>query len=360
MSDPNDTARTAPALPLDSYVILHTHLGPSYPTTHIATNGPFALSDDMRIETLDTDFAKKVIRACEPPHHHITTDVRDIHLYAFVRKIPKTLPPPGTAMPSHYHLRPLLTAVALSRLVRPTSTGDRYVAQVFPYSDDPAIQAIQMSDVCPDVYTGDAKQDWLSPEDGDELRELMMWISEEHQMLERVQRAFWHHDTAMRTYYLDSRWTFIAAGLEALLTVEETNVRFQFKSRASRLAAEVGVDLSPDEALDAYTVRSKLGHGQEFLFGIHRTIPADKHRPLYDKLETTLRLAVKRCLLDSSFAKYFASAENVNDRWPCCSRCAAELSQSDPKRISIKNGKRLCEPCYTKEAKARAATSRTH
>lgn len=354
MSYPVDTTRTAPALPLDCYVILHTRLGPSYPAIHIATNGPFALSDDIRIEALDRDFAKKVIRACEPPHHRITSDVRDTHLYAFVRKIPKMLPPPGTVMPSHYHLMPLLTAVALSRLVRPTTTGGRHIAQVFPYGEDPSIQAIQMSGVCPDVYIGDTKQDWLSPEDGDELRRLMPWVSEERKMHERVHRAFWHHDNAMHTFYLESRWTFVAAGLEALLAVEETAARFQFKSRASRLAAEVGVDLSADEALDAYTVRSKLGHGQEFLFGIHKTIPADKHRPLYDKLETTLRLAVKRCLLDSSFAEYFAAPETVNDRWPCCSRCAAELSQRDPKRISIKNGKRLCEPCFTKEAKARA------
>jgi hypothetical protein len=353
MKDSNSAVRE---LPLDSYVILHTSLAASFdPRIHIASNGPFVLSDDMKIETLDSEFAKKVISACEPPHHRIDKDIRDIHLYAFVRKKPKTLPAPGTVMPSFCHLTPLLTAVALSRLVRPTSTGARYIAEVFPYGDDPAIQAIQMSGISPDVFIGDRKDDWLTLADGDELLQLMPWASEERKMHPRVHRAFWHHDTAMNTYYLDLRWTFVTAGLEALLTVEETQVRFQFKSRASRLAAELGVNLSPDDAHDAFTVRSKLGHAQEFLFGIHKKIPASKHIPLYDKLETTLRLAVKRCLLDSSFADVFASADTVNDRWPCCSKCSTEISATDTKRISTKNGKRLCEPCFLKEEKARAA-----
>lgn len=349
----NVSNSAASELPLDSYVILHTSLAaPIDPRIHIASNGPFVLCDDMRIETLDTEFAKKVIRACEPPHHRIDKDVWDMHIYAFVRKKPKTLPPAGIVMPSYYHLAPLLTAVALSRLVRPTSTGARYVAEVFPYGDDPAIQAIQTSGVSPDVFIGAREEDWLTPADGDELLRLMPWTSEDQKMHPRVHRAFWHHDIAMHTYYLDSRWTFVTAGLEALLRVEEARVRFQFKSRASRLAAELGVDLSPDDAHDAFTVRSKLGHAQEFLYGIHNRIPASKHIPLYDKLETTLRLAVKKCLLDSSFADIFVSPETVNDRWPCCSKCATEILVSAPKKVSNKNGKRLCGPCFLKQDKA--------
>ena len=54
----------------------------------------------------------------------------------------------------HYHLPALFTVIALSRLIRPTSTGDRYVARVFPYGDDPAIQAVQAKGVCADVFSG--------------------------------------------------------------------------------------------------------------------------------------------------------------------------------------------------------------
>jgi hypothetical protein len=339
-------------VPHDCYVILHTRLEITFPTSHIATNGRFQLSDDMWIESLDSEFAKRVIGACEPPHHLIEKSVHDTHLYAFVRKLPKTLPPPGTVMPAqHYHLPPLFTVIALSRLIRPTSTGDRYVAQVFPWGDDPAIQAVQVKGVCADVFLGDNSADWLTPEDGEELRQLMPWVSEDRKMHDRIHRAFWHHENAMRTYYLDTRWTLVVAGLEALLNVEDNNVRFQFKSRAARLATELGVNLTPDEAHDAFTIRSKLSHGQSFLFGVGTVLAPDKHRPLYDKLETLLRRAVKRCLIDARFADHFADATGVNTQWPCCARCAAEIGANETIRIRPKDGRRICEACFLKAAK---------
>jgi hypothetical protein len=341
-------------LPHDCYVILHTRLAIPFPTSHIATNGRFQLSEDIWIESLDTEFATRVIRACEPPHHRIDKSVHDTHLYAFVRQIPKTLPPPGTVMPAqHCHLPPLFTVIALSRLIRPTSTGDRYIAQVLPWGDDPAIQAVQVKGVCADVFLGDSSADWLTPDDGDELRQLMPWISEDRKMYDRIHRAFWHHENAMRTYYLDTRWTLVVAGLEALVNVEENNVRFQFKSRVSRLAAALGVDLTPDEAHDAFTIRSKLSHGQSFLFGVGTVLAPDKHRPLYDKLETLLRRAVKRCLTDATFAGHFTDATTVNAKWPCCARCAAEIGPTEPVRIRSEDGKRMCATCFVKVGRKR-------
>jgi len=339
-------------LPLDCYVILHTRLEHPFPISHIATSGRFQLSDEIWIETFDAEFAKRVMGACEPPNHLMANIMSDAHLYAFVRKIPETLPPPDTVMPAqHYHLPALFTVIALSRLIRPTSTGDRYVARVFPYGDDPAIQAVQVKGVCADVFLGDSSADWLTTEDGEELRQLMPWVSEDRKMHDRIHRAFWHHENAMRTYYLDTRWTLVMAGLEALLNVEDSNVRFQFKSRASRLATELGLNLTPDEAHDAFTVRSKLSHGQSFLFGVGAILAPDKHRPLYDKLETLLRRAVKRCLTDARFADHFLDAAAVNTQWSCCARCAAEIGANETIRIRPKNGRRICEACFSKAAK---------
>ena len=165
-------------------------------------------------------------------------------------------------------------------------------------------------------------------------------------MHDRIHRAFWHHENAMRTYYLDARWTLVVAGLEALLNVEDSNVRFQVKSRASRLATELAWNLTPDEAHDAFTVRSKLSHGQSFLFGVGTVLAPDKHRPLYDKLETLLRRAVKRCLIDARFADHFADAAAVNTQWPCCARCAAEIGANETIRIRPKDGKIICKTCF--------------
>jgi hypothetical protein len=69
---------------------------------------------------------------------------------------------------------PLFTIMALSRLMRPTTIGNRYCAKVYPTPEtDPAIQALTISGPSPDVTIADISQDWLSPNDGLELRRLM-------------------------------------------------------------------------------------------------------------------------------------------------------------------------------------------
>jgi hypothetical protein len=119
----------------------------------------------------------------------------------------------------------------------------------------------------------------------------------------------------MRTYFLDTRWNLVVSGLEALITVEERNVRKQFVSRGRKLAMEFGVDLSETELHSAYTVRSGLAHAQSFLFELHTVLPPNEHRPLYDKLETLLRMTVKRCLLDEAFGNDFSDGATVKARW---------------------------------------------
>jgi len=75
------------------YVILHIRPGPPYPDPNtapqIAADGRFELSDDIWIERLDTEFAKRIQRACEPANYNTYNDVHDRHLYAFVREIPE-------------------------------------------------------------------------------------------------------------------------------------------------------------------------------------------------------------------------------------------------------------------------------
>jgi hypothetical protein len=124
------------------YVILHIRPGPPYPeptkSFQIATDSRFELSSDMWIEKLDTELAKRIQRACEPANYNIYSDVWDRHLYAFVRKIP------AQESARYQGLEDLYTIIALSRLIHPTSTGERYCAKIFSQPEtDPPIQAIQ-------------------------------------------------------------------------------------------------------------------------------------------------------------------------------------------------------------------------
>src|SRR5208282_2503771 len=190
--------------------------------------------------------------------------------------------------------------MALSRLIRPTTTGNRYCAKIYPqFATDPPIQALLISGANPDVTISDGSQDWLSPEDGLELRQLMPWVSPNKQMPKRVHRALWNHEDAMRTYFLDFRFPIVVAGLEALTTVEKgRGITKRFVRRVGQLATEFGVNLSKREIEQAYDLRSEVAHGRSFLYDLHGVLPQSDHRSLYDKLESLLRTVVKNCVLD--------------------------------------------------------------
>jgi len=304
------------------YVILHIRPGPPYPdpviAPQIAADSTFELSDDIWVERLDTEFAKRIQQACEPANYNIHNHVWDRHLYAFLREVPEREANRVPGMVSADEgIIPLLNTIALSRLVWPTSTGDRYCALILPHLGvDPPIQALTLRGVCPDVFPGDVSRDWLSPDNGDELRRLMPWAYKPTWVPKRLNRAFWNHEQAMRTYYLDMRWNLIVSAFEALINVDRKDSKAQFLRRVGKLATEFGVALSEAELGDAYALRSKLAHAQGFLFDLHSVLPTDKHRPLYDKLESLLRSALKKCFLDEAFARNFADDAAVRANWP--------------------------------------------
>ncbi len=302
------------SLPRGCYVILHIRPGPPYPdpatSPQIAADARFELSDDVWVEKLDREFAICIQRACEPANHNMQSDVSDRHRYAFIRKTPENEATRDEGVVG------LFTVIALSRLVRPTSTGDRYCAKILPHGGtDPPIQALQIAGVCPDIFLGDNSRDWLSPDDGLELLKLMPWVSMDKKIHGRVHRAFWNHEHAMRTYYLDTRWNLVVSGLEALIIVGKRHVRKQFVCRVRKLAVEFGLDLSEVELNKAYTLRSELAHAQSFLFGLHAVLPPNEHRPLYDKLESLLRATLRKCFLDEAFGRHFADDAAVKTKW---------------------------------------------
>lgn len=207
---------------------------------------------------------------------------------------------------------------ALSRLIHPTSVGSRYCALVHHFGlNDSAIQAIQFTGVSPDVFLDqDNRRDWLSVEDGESLRKLMRWVPSGRTMFDRVHRAYWYHEYAMRSYHLDARWPLVVSGFEALVNTRSQGVKRQFCFRVGRLAAEFNVPLTERELGRAYDLRSKLVHAENFLFGLDSILPRGQHNALYGKLESLLRLTIKKCLLDDNFAAHFRDRAAVEARWP--------------------------------------------
>ncbi len=136
------------------YVVLHIGTGPSRTEEQRAAsplivrdeNNSFTLGGEISIRRLDEQLARNIQRACDPPHHGINNEVHDRHLYAFVR------PVPTSERSSYEGLTDLGGVIALSRLINPTSRGDRYCAQVMRFGDvDSPIYAVRYRGVSPDV-----------------------------------------------------------------------------------------------------------------------------------------------------------------------------------------------------------------
>jgi hypothetical protein len=151
------------AIPRGCYVMLHIASGPVfYEESCIAPlvvepNDHFFLTDDIWIERLDEELAKNIQAACEPAHYKINSDVRDRHLYAFLRYVP------GIEKTGYEGMNELHTVAVLSRLIHPTSIGGRYCARIFRFGQENSpIAAIQYRGVGLDVLLNKGQRDWLS------------------------------------------------------------------------------------------------------------------------------------------------------------------------------------------------------
>jgi len=306
---------TAIPLPPGCYVALHIGSGPGRGVgPEIVVDDArkkFQLSDEIWIERLDSPLATQIQKACEPPHFNVSTVEHDRHLYGFLRYVPQNESRRFEGMNA------VLGAIALSRLIHPTSTGDRYCANIFQFGlENSVIQAIQYRGTSPDISLSGKQRDWLSIDDGETLRKLMPWLAKDKMMHKRVHRAYWNHEYAMRSYYLDARWIFVVSAFEGLLTVGDKDMSRQFRERVAQLAAEFKVSLSEDDLRKAYKLRSKLVHAEKFLVGLDYVSPEVERDDLYEQLESLLRITVRRCLLDETFGDFFSSDIAIEARWP--------------------------------------------
>jgi hypothetical protein len=260
---------------------------------------------------LDADLAKTLMDTCEPKIHGTPTPVRQYaQMYAY-----------GCDLPAEAEIHRwdddhrLSRLVAMSRLIHPTTVGFRYAARVRQNDDALAVIPAQLHGISPDVYLSPSHtRDWLTVEEA----KLQAEVDAQAEPLtqpsfpKRVSRALWYFDYAQRTYYADLRWTMIATALEALIHTGVQGSTRHFKYRVPALAANVGArPMTTSESDAAYDFRSRLSHGDAFLYDMPQ---ADIN--LYDKLETTLRLALLKAFREPAFAAIFLDDSQIDARWP--------------------------------------------
>jgi hypothetical protein len=259
---------------------------------------------------LDADFAKTLMDTCEPKVLGVPAAVRQYaQMYAYGRDLP-----PEAEIHRWDDDHRLSRLVAMSRLIHPTTVGFRYAARVRQNDDALAVTPAQLHGISPDVYLSPSHtRDWLTVEEAKLLAEVDAQAEPltKPSFPERVSRALWYFDYAQGTYYADLRWTMIATALEALIHTGTQGSTRQFKHRVPALAADVGAPpMTISEAHAAYDFRSRLSHGDAFLYGMPQ---ADIN--LYDKLEDTLRLAILKAFREPDFAKIFLDDATIAARW---------------------------------------------
>jgi hypothetical protein len=270
------------------------------------------LSQEIWVGRLELDVAKAIMDTCEPKTVGVIGPYRQYaHLYAFVRE----LPVPADIY--HWdHDNELTAAIGLSRLIHPTTIGFDYAARI-------GYEPGGVKEICPAQRVGISKEaflssnqtrDWLTETDGKALSKIVPGLRKE--LPRRVHNGLWHHEYAQRTFYVDHRWTLVCTGLEAMVHTDRKRNTAQFTLRVPRLAAEVGVTISEQDAIEAYDLRSRLAHGVSFIATGSESGPSPSQIDLYDRLENTLRKAVLRGMKDENFANVLRDDAKVRGRWP--------------------------------------------
>lgn len=280
---------------------------PSLRTAEPPPKQQFRLADDLWVGELDNKIAECVLDSCEPCGKWVKKPVRpDNQLYSFVRE----RAPDNPLYTWDRDLR-LQTCIALSRLVHPTPVSFEYAARI-TYNSDNSIREIipgPVRGLGSEAYVANEdRRTWLIASDLEELKKLLDKMGTA-QLPPRVNRALWHHEFAARIQEISVRWTLICTALEALVHTDRQGSTKQFTKRVSKLAGELQVQFSEDEALEAYDFRSRIVHGQ----GLASL--SNKHRDLYERMEEVLRRTLNRAIGEQDFAKTFDSDLEIRNRW---------------------------------------------
>ena len=298
-ADTSSTAGRNPAIPISPL----RSVGPS------PIENQICLYNDIHIGKCSEELWTQVFAACRPAGFSHSPCPQFGQRYAFWNRNPAE--PSGYDWDSDHSLQ---TAVALSRLVHPTSIGLEYSARVKLHSTGQVKEIIPgpVNGPLAQAYVADtATHNWLTEADAKALRQLLgSFYAVSADLPPRLRRALWNHEYAAVLSWMEVRWTVVATALEALIHTDRERSTKQFVNRVTALATRVGVDFSHRDAEQAYDYRSSLAHGD----GIGDS--DDAVIDLYCRMEAVLRASIRAALEDITFRDIFRDKEQIRGQFP--------------------------------------------
>jgi len=299
--------RDVVAFPDGSFACADDELRNSFPPIRARIR----IFDDVYAEKANREIWQRTYKACTLiGHSDAVPQFRQ--LYTFVRELRADLGAGHKIIWDHDER--LQICLALSRLVHPTNISCEYSARF--YIDEGRTDR---------VIPGPAKEfgsrawisnehgrNWLSIDEAGELARIVdAYYQSESRLPRRTKQAFWYLEYAFRTEFLDVRWPLICIGLESLVHTDRSSSTRQFSRRVSQLANELDIcDFPSEKAKEVYETRCALAHGQLF-----RDL-SPYNLDLYDLAESTLRLVLKKVILDPDYAQRFVSEESIREAYP--------------------------------------------
>jgi hypothetical protein len=277
------------------------------------------------VERLDGNENKLVMAACDPRGHFFIPSytfgirqayVRDVDL-AHYKEDPYSWDHDGT----------ISVAYKLSRLVRDNAVCTEYAARVVDYADGQK-QVIPgpASGEWATAYRAGSERDWLDTRDVVGLRDVVdAYWANPGMIVGRLDRAVRYCEGSVHRQFAEDAVQDAVTGLEALLKTQRHQATQQFVHRVPQLAREVGIGgVTKRFCEQMYRWRSQAAHGARISMFSGRAganmsnATAERRRTLKRAalIQTVLRAAVRRAILDPGFRRTFHRAGVIRARWP--------------------------------------------
>ena len=219
-------------------------------------------------------------------------------------------------------------AYKLSRLVRDNNVSTEYAARVVDYGEDrQQVFPGPVGSESATAYRAGVAHDWLDRRDATSLRRLCdaYWGIGPERITGRLHHSLVHCEASAHCAYAEDAVREVVTGLEALLKTGRYAATAQFVQRVPVLAQELGFKgVTRRLCEQVYRWRSQVSHGARtsmFSSRAEAETPAAsvQQRRTLDKallIQTVLRTALARALLDPSFRRLFRRRGTIRARWP--------------------------------------------
>jgi hypothetical protein len=283
------------------------------------------------IERLSDEDSELIMNACTPRGHYFAPFRQFGQRYAFVREVDVE-----QWQRERFRWDPdgvLSDALNMSRLIRDNAYSQQFAARIADFEDGQQTVVYTLS-AGKWAYRLRRDRDWLDPDEGSELRNLLaaLWAGATTRP-DRIRRAMWRAEWASWVAWANVALPVLVGGLESLLKTERHHATRQFATRVTALAADLGFEGITADLCEAISdARSEWVHGTPvrlFTAGqkVKQTVDDGGHegpddeaqaRAIADiaRLQDVLRRAVRRCIEDDDFGALFADDGAIRARWP--------------------------------------------